>query len=43
MMVMGNLLINNWNCFDTMTVKETTITFNKMVIIRFKLSTLLFV
>ena len=30
MMVMGNLLINNWNCFDKMTVKEATITFNKI-------------
>ena len=30
MMIMGNLLINNWNCFDKMTVKEATITFNKI-------------
>ena len=29
MMVMGNLLINNWNCYNEMTAKEGSITFNK--------------
>ena len=29
MMVMGNLLINNWKCYNEMTAKEGSITFNK--------------
>ena len=29
MMVMGNLLINNWKCYNEMTAKEGSITFNR--------------